>query len=134
MSEPSRSDKKTEIECVESVQFPDEAAHLDMINGKLDAALQEAHSDLERMDQEYMDAKRYMADYRGELDPHEMFQNELALRQIDHTGAFAAGVWEKLSKLKGSPYFARIDLDVYKRQQSKLPDPTIEEAMLKIIG
>lgn len=61
----------------------------------------------ERMNQEYMDAKRYMADYRGELDPHEMFQNELALRQIDHTGAFAAGVWEKFSKLKGSPYFAR---------------------------
>ena len=61
----------------------------------------------ERMNQDYMDAKRYMADYRGELDSHEMFQNELALRQIDHTGAFAAGVWEKFSKLKGSPYFAR---------------------------
>lgn len=119
MSELSRSDKKTEIECVESVQFPDEAAHLDMINGKLDAALQEAHSDLERMDQEYMDAKRYMADYRGELDPHEMFQNELALRQIDHTGAFAAGVWEKLSKLKGSPYFARIDFQEEGRKMAE---------------
>lgn len=107
MNEHSRSDKKTESECVETVQFPDEAAYLEMINGKLDAALQEARSNVERMDQEYMDAKRYMADYRGELDPHEMFQNELVLRQIDHTGAFAAGVWEKFSKLKGSPYFAR---------------------------
>ena len=119
MNEHSRSDKKTESECVETVQFPDEAAYLEMINGKLDAALQEARSNVERMDQEYMDAKRYMADYRGELDPHEMFQNELVLRQIDHTGAFAAEVWEKLSKLKGSPYFARIDFQEEGRERTE---------------
>ena len=50
-----------------------------------------------------------MTDYRGELDPHEMFQNELALKQIDRTGAFAVEVWDKLMKIKESPYFARID-------------------------
>jgi DNA helicase-2/ATP-dependent DNA helicase PcrA len=50
-----------------------------------------------------------MAEYRGELDPHEMFQNELLLRQTDHTGAFAAGIRDRLEKLKDSPYFARID-------------------------
>ncbi len=130
MNEHSRSDKKTESECVETVQFPDEAAYLEMINGKLDAALQEARSNVERMDQEYMDAKRYMADYRGELDPHEMFQNELVLRQIDHTGAFAAEVWEKLSKLKGSPYLGRID---FRKRAGKGPKSSILGVLLSIM-
>lgn len=92
-----------------AIPFPDEIEHLAMINKKLDAAVQAANDDVEKIDKEYMDAKRYMADYRGEIDPHEMFQNELALKQIDRTGAFAVGIWEKLAKLKESPYFARID-------------------------
>lgn len=94
---------------IDSIPFPDEIAHLKMLNKKLEAALQKASSNVEKIDKQYMDAKRYMADYRGEIDPHEMFQNELALKQIDQTGAFATGVWEKLYKLKDSPYFARID-------------------------
>lgn len=93
----------------ESIPFPDEVAHLEMTRRKLDAALGEANSGVARIDQEYKDAKRYMADYRAEIDPHEMFQNELALKQIDRTGAFAVSIWEKLEKLKASPYFARID-------------------------
>lgn len=50
-----------------------------------------------------------MADYRGEIDPHEMFQNQLGLRQLDGSGAFAVEVRDKIAKLKESPYFARID-------------------------
>lgn len=95
-----------------STPFPDELSHLAMINEKLDAAVQAANANVERIDKEYMDAKRYMADYRGEIDPHEMFQNELALKDIDRTGAFAVGVWEKLAKLRESPYFARIDFQM----------------------
>lgn len=94
------------------IPFPDEISHLELINGRLDCALQDANSNVERIDKEYMDAKRYMADYRGEIDPHEMFQNELALKRIDHIGAFAVGSLEKLAKLKESPYFARIDFQL----------------------
>lgn len=92
-----------------AIPFPDEIEHLAMMNKKLDAAVQAANDNVEKIDKEYIEAKRYMADYRGEIDPHEMFQNELALKQIDRTGAFAVGIWEKLAKLKESPYFARID-------------------------
>ncbi|MDD4843959.1 MAG: ATP-binding domain-containing protein [Anaerotignum sp.] len=91
------------------IPFPDEVAHLAMMNEKLDAAVQAANDNVKKIDKEYADVKRYMADYRGEIDPHEMFQNELALKQIDRTGAFAVGIWEKVAKLKESPYFARID-------------------------
>ncbi len=100
---------KTMPAAVNATPFPDELAHLAEINKKLEAAVQAANRNVEKIDREYRAAKRYMADYRGELDPHEMFQNELALKQIDHTGAFAVGVWEKLAKLQESPYFARID-------------------------
>lgn len=89
--------------------FPDEIAYLAQISHMLDCALADAEADVGRIDREYMDMKRYMAQYRGELDPHEMFQNELGLRQIDHTGAFAVTVQDKIVKLKDSPYFARID-------------------------
>lgn len=94
------------------IPFPDEIAHLAMINETLDAAVEEANANVERIDREYREAKRYMADYRGEIDPHEMFQNELALKDIDRTGAFAMGIWEKLAKLRESPYFARIDFQM----------------------
>ena len=92
-----------------SVPFPDEAAHLEETNRRLEQALQEAQADVERIDREYRDSKRYMADYRGEIDPHEMFQNELLLRQTDQTGAFAVVVRDRIARLKDSPYFARID-------------------------
>lgn len=99
--------------------FPDEIAHLEMINNKLNEALQEASNSVEKLDKEYLDAKRYMAEYRGEIDPHEMFQNELSLKQIDRTGVFAVGVWDKLSKLKNSPYFARID---FQNRESRMAE------------
>jgi len=91
------------------VPFPDEVAHLENINRWLDDALTDADADVERMDKEYMDAKLYMVQNRGEIDPHEMFRNEQELGRIDSRGAFAARFRDKITKLKDSPYFARID-------------------------
>ena len=51
--------------------------------------------------------KRYMVQNRGEIDPHEMFQNEMELNRMDNTTAFSASIRDKLLKLKDSPYFAR---------------------------
>lgn len=90
-------------------QFPDELEHLTLIQSKLDHALHEAEDSVNRQQQQYTDARNYMSESRGEIDPHEMFQNELLLKQTDHTGAFASEIYEKLCKMKDSPYFARID-------------------------
>ncbi len=110
MNYKPQSDRHETVPVVpSSISFPDEVKHLAMIKEKLDAAVQAANDNVKKIDKEYADAKRYMAEYRGEIDPHEMFQNELALKQIDRTGAFAVGIWENLAKLKESPYFARID-------------------------
>ncbi|HPT70358.1 MAG TPA: helicase, partial [Syntrophomonas sp.] len=89
--------------------FPDEIAHLNDIKDKLNDAIQQANDSIERLDREYMDAKRYMVQYHGEIDPHEMFQNELDLKRIDSRGAFAVEIRDKLARLMDSPYFARID-------------------------
>lgn len=89
--------------------FPDEIAHLDDIKSKLNDAIKQANNSVGQIDQDYMDFKHYMVQYRGEIDPHEMFQNELVLKQIDNRGAFAVEIRNKLAKLLDSPYFARID-------------------------
>ncbi len=89
--------------------FPDEIAHLDEINDKLEEALREADASVERIDKEYMDFKLYMVQNLGDVDPHEMLQNELALKRIDHSGALTVSMREKIAKLIDSPYFARID-------------------------
>lgn len=92
-----------------AVPFPEEISHLAEVTSRLDAALKAAEGRVGLADEHYMDTKRYMVENRGEIDPHEMFQNELALKQLDQKGAFVVGVWEKLARLKASPYFARID-------------------------
>ncbi|EGT4908596.1 helicase [Clostridioides difficile] len=89
--------------------FPDEIAHLIEINNKLDNAFKKAENLVDKLDKDYMDIKMYMVKNRGEIDPHEMFQNEQGLKQIDNYGAFMVKVREKINKIKDSPYFARID-------------------------
>lgn len=93
----------------ETSAFPDEIAHLEDIRFKLAEAIEQANNSVDEIEKEYMASKRYMVQYRGEIDPHEMFQNELALKQIDNSGAFAVKIRDKLLKLLDSPYFARID-------------------------
>ncbi|WP_246927072.1 HelD family protein [Clostridioides difficile] len=89
--------------------FPDEIAHLIDINNKLDDAFKKAENLVDKLDKDYMDTKMYMVKNRGEIDPHEMFQNEQGLKQIDNYGAFTIKVRDKIDKIKDSPYFARID-------------------------
>lgn len=100
--------------------YPDEVSHFEYIKKTIAAELHKAYSKVEQADKEYMDQKRYMADYRGELDPHEMFQNTLLLKQIDQTGAVKADVWRKLEKIKESPYFARID---FQEEKASISEP-----------
>lgn len=89
--------------------FPDEITQLDDIKHKLHNAIKQANDSVDRTDKDYMAIKRYMGQHRGEIDPHEMFQNELTLKQIDNWGVFAVEIRDKLAKLLDSPYFARID-------------------------
>lgn len=102
-----------------AIPFPDEQKHLKLTLAKLEEALKKAEESVQNLDSDYRNAKRYMAENRGELDPHEMFQNELLLKQTDQTGAFAVEIRNKLTRLKESPYFARID---FRFQGEEVPE------------
>lgn len=104
-----KMDQKQTNQTAGNIPFFDETAHLADICEKLAFALRDANASVDRFDKEYSETKRYMVQNRGEIDPHEMFQNELILRRIDSSGAFSVGVLDQLSKLRQSPYFARID-------------------------
>lgn len=90
-------------------KFPEEIENLENIRMKLNSALKHAEETVNRHDREYMASKHYLAHYRHEIDPHEIFQNEIAMKQIESSGIFAVQMREKLAKLADSPYFARID-------------------------
>lgn len=108
MNKQAKQQEQSTHSTNELLAFPDELAFFTMLNKKIDTALAEALSKVDQVDKEYMDFKQYMADYRGEIDPHEMFQNSMILKQIDQGGAFKVDVWKKLKKTKDSPYFASI--------------------------
>ncbi|MEU6158469.1 3'-5' exonuclease [Streptomyces sp. NPDC047130] len=60
-------------------------------------------------DSNYREVKAYMADNRGEIDPTEMYQNELLLRDVDAEGAHAMRLRDRLVSMRAVPYFARLD-------------------------
>ena len=88
---------------------PEELAHLSCILRMVNEELEEAQRSVDQMDEEYREAQLYMASMRGEGDAKEMFQNEMALRQIDSQGVLTVVYRDRLQKTKASPYFARID-------------------------
>ena len=71
--------------------------------------VRKAEQSVTEQDEAYTASKRYMVENRGELDPHEMLQSELLLRQADRVGALSVQTRNRLLKLQDSPYFARID-------------------------
>lgn len=89
--------------------YPEEYKNLQQVIEKLNLAWKRYQASVLRYDREYMELKRYIAEYRSEIDPKEIFQNELALQQIDRAGTFAVKVRNKVKAMKTSPYFGRID-------------------------
>lgn len=89
--------------------YPEEYQNLADVIEKLNLALKQYQESVLRYDSEYMELKRYIAEYRSEIDPKEIFQNELALQQIDRAGTFAVKMRNKVEAMKASPYFGRID-------------------------
>lgn len=92
-----------------AVSFPDETHHLETVKIKLNMALKNSDESIQGYEAEYRESKRYLAHYRHEIDPKEIFSNELSIKQIEMLGNFAVRTRDKIIKLMDSPYFARID-------------------------
>jgi DNA helicase IV len=87
--------------------FPDEIAYLKEINRKIDDTLQTSDDRIKQTDTDYKEFKQYTLNHN--IDPHEAFQNELLLKQVDRSGAFFVKMRNLTAKSIKSPYFARID-------------------------
>jgi len=101
-------------------RYPEEVKHLEEIKMKLNESLNNYGETVERYDQEYKDSKRYLAEYRNEIDSKGIFQNQTAMNQIERAGIVAVQIRDKIAKLVDSPYFARIDF----RQEREESDST----------
>lgn len=53
--------------------FPEELSRLAETEDKLDIALNAAQEDVQRLDMEYREGKRYMAEYRSEFDSRLLY-------------------------------------------------------------
>ena len=92
-----------------AVSFPDETHYLEKVKVKLKNALMYSNESIQGYEADYRESKRYLAHYRHEIDPKEIFSNELSIKQIETLGNFAVNTRDKIIKLMDSPYFARID-------------------------
>ncbi|MFC8100814.1 HelD family protein [Streptomyces sp. NPDC057363] len=86
-----------------------EADHLTTTLRRLERKIESLTEALEAHDFDYRHVKSYMADNRGEIDPGEMYQNELFLRDIDAEGTHAVRRRTRLEAMRRTPYFARLD-------------------------
>lgn len=89
--------------------FIEEELRLAEALASLEVAIEKTALSLQRQDDEYVQIKAYMADRRGELEPTEMYQNELLLRDLDVQGAHTMRRHQRLVSMRPSPYFARLD-------------------------
>lgn len=94
---------------VKQTYFTEEIEHLEEIKKRLRDAFSQYDETAERYDREYTDSKRYLADYRCEIDAKEIFQSEMELKQIERAGILTVQLRDRIAKLLDSPYFARID-------------------------
>jgi DNA helicase-2/ATP-dependent DNA helicase PcrA len=87
----------------------EETTHLATTLRRLERVIAAAEDSLERREADYQQVKRYMVEHRAEIDPTEMFQNELLLRNTDSQGNHAMRYRDRLAALRPSPYFGRVD-------------------------
>ena len=88
--------------------FEEENAHLEATLEKLEYAIERASGLFDQTDEAYRSTKFYMSENRGEIDPQEMYQNELYLKEVDRNAELAHLSRERLTRLYASPYFAKV--------------------------
>lgn len=89
--------------------FPEEAEYLDMVKEQLEAALDKYDKSAAGYEEDYNKARRYLTGCWNEMDPMERFSNERSISCIEATGNHILASYNRIKKLRESPYFAHID-------------------------
>ncbi|WP_343214735.1 HelD family protein [Enterococcus alishanensis] len=64
--------------------------------------------------------QQYLVDYKGEIDPHEMFTNQRILNQQQISEKINFAQLDKLQKIIQNPYFSRVDFIFSGEQQAEI--------------
>ncbi len=87
----------------------EERAHLAHVLDHLQAATARADGLAQRAADSHREAGAYLASARGELSPEEAHLSAYELNRMDQQAASAALARQRLHRLLGNPYFARVD-------------------------
>lgn len=87
----------------------EERAHLAHVLNCLQAATARADGLAQRAADSHREAGAYLAGARGELSPEEAHLSAYELNRMDQQAASAALARQRLHRLLGNPYFARVD-------------------------
>ena len=87
----------------------EEREHLEEVLGQVREAVARTDGLAQRMAAGHAETGAHLASVRGELSPEEAHLSAFELNRMDAQAASAALSRERLCKLLGSPYFARVD-------------------------
>jgi DNA helicase-2/ATP-dependent DNA helicase PcrA len=91
------------------MKYPEETQYLSMITEKLQQALNDTNLMIERYQEEYKEAMKYLWEHKSDMDSMEKFSNEKSVGLLVNSGELSIRRRTVLMKLIDSPYFARID-------------------------
>ena len=93
----------------ETKRFPDEEAHLKMIEAILGDELKKAEDAVDRAEAQYQDAQKERQDTYYDMDTRERLAVDKAMHSMDANITLLDKKRQHIEKLKASPFFARID-------------------------
>ena len=93
----------------ETKRFPDEEAHLKMIEAILGDELKKAEGAVDRAEAQYQDAQKERQDTYYDMDTRERLAVDKAMHSMDANITLLDKKRQHIEKLKASPFFARID-------------------------
>ncbi len=91
------------------INDPEEIQYLTMITERLQEALIETNRTIDRYQEDYKEAMKYLWEHKSDMDSMEKFTNEKSIGLMVNEGDFSVKRRNVLEKLIDSPYFARID-------------------------
>ncbi|GCF93727.1 DNA helicase [Enterococcus florum] len=89
--------------------FQEEEKHWQNLKHELFLKEQELDAEWGRKLAETKQFQQYLVDYKGEIDPHEMFTNSRISQQQQVAEAVSSNQLSKVKKIQKNPYFSRID-------------------------
>ncbi|WP_430611102.1 HelD family protein [Enterococcus sp. DIV0876] len=96
-----------------------EESYLANVVKKITTQIKEIEATVDTNEQIYKEIKKYTVDYKNEIDKYEVYTHQQNLSFIDKRNTFETNRITKLSYLKATPYFSRIDFQFDEEEEAE---------------